>query len=101
MKKFSIMLLGVLALAAFQACDEAPAVPPMQSNPQEPIMTAGDITAQVQGVLSTPSTVIDLQQYVDNSLIDVVEQQSAGRRPGEILYGVVAFCRFQRPGGDT
>lgn len=81
MKKFSIMLLGALTLAAFSACDEAPAVPPMQSNPQEPVLTTGDIAAQVQGVLSTPATVIDLQQYVDNSLINVVEQQSVKNLP--------------------
>ena len=71
MKKFSIMLLSALALASFTACDEAPAEPPMQSNPQEPVLAVGDITTTPSAILST-TEVISLQNYVDDPLIPVL-----------------------------
>lgn len=71
MKKFSIMLLSALALASFTACDEAPAEPPMQSNPEEPVLAVGDITTTPSAILST-TEVISLQNYVDDPLIPVL-----------------------------
>lgn len=54
MKKFSILLLSAFAMAV-TSCDEAPEVPPMQSNPQEPILEAGDITGHAVGALASTS----------------------------------------------
>lgn len=59
MKKFSILLLTAFALAA-ASCDESPEVPPMQSNPQEPILAAGDIAGTDAGVLAQ-SGVLNLE----------------------------------------
>lgn len=55
MKKFSILLAGALAMAAV-SCDEAPEMPPMQANPQQPILESGDIAGQVEGVLVSTET---------------------------------------------
>lgn len=56
MNKFSILLAGVLALTAVSCDDEAPAVPPMQANPQQPILEAGDVEGAVAGVLASTET---------------------------------------------
>ncbi len=56
MKKFSIFLLGALAMAA-SSCEDAPEPAPMQSNPQEPVLAAGDIKGVVAGALASTSVV--------------------------------------------
>ena len=55
MKKFSIFLLGALAMAA-TSCEDAPEAPAMQSNPQEPILAQGDVQAAPAGVLAESGT---------------------------------------------
>lgn len=69
MKKFSILLLATFAMAV-TSCDEAPEVPPMQSNPQEPILAAGDISGEAYGVL-TESGVFNLETALGS--VDVVK----------------------------
>lgn len=88
MKKFSIMLLSAMALAGFTACDDAPAEPPMQSNPQEPVIAVGNITTTLTEFLQTPPQVIDLQNYVDNSLINVISRDAVANIPAgaEVKY---------------
>ena len=54
MKKLSIFLLGALAMGAV-SCDEAPATPPMQSNPQETILAEGDVAGEAAGALASGS----------------------------------------------
>lgn len=56
MKKFSIFLLGALAMAATSCEEESPEAAPMQSNPQEPVLTQGDIAAASAGVLAESGT---------------------------------------------
>lgn len=88
MKKFSIMLLSAMALAGFTACDDAPAEPPMQSNPQEPVLVAGDITSTASSFFQNPPQVIELQDYVDNSLIPALTLDNATNLPegAEVKY---------------
>lgn len=88
MKKFSIMLLSAMALAGFTACDDAPAEPPMQSNPEEPVFAVGNITTTLSSFLQNPPQVIDLQEYVDNSLINVVSHDAVKDLPAgaEVKY---------------
>ena len=82
------MLLSAMALAGFAACDDAPAVPPMQSNPQEPVLAVGDITSTKSQFLQNPPSVVDLQNYVDNELITVVTLDNTKNLPAgaEVKY---------------
>lgn len=73
MKKFNTILIGAIALA-FASCDEsAPSVPPIQSNPQGPILVDADVNGTASGIL-TAGQIINLQEYVDNPLLEVVTQ---------------------------
>lgn len=67
MKKLSIFLLGALGMLAATSCEEKidPAIP--QSNPQEPILTTGDVTSATDGVLAS-SAVLKLEDYRDNTV---------------------------------
>ena len=62
MKKLSIFLLGALGMMAATSCEEKidPAVP--QSNPQEPILTTGDVVSEATGAL-TSTAVLNLEDY--------------------------------------
>lgn len=62
MKKLSIFLLGALGMMAATSCEEKidPAIP--QANPQEPILTTGDVVSQADGAL-TAATVLNLEDY--------------------------------------
>lgn len=62
MKKLSIFLLGALGMMAATSCEEKidPAIP--QSNPQEPILTTGDVVSQKAGVLAS-TAVLNLEDY--------------------------------------
>lgn len=62
MKKLSIFLLGALGMLAATSCEEKidPAIP--QTNPQEPIMTTGDVVSQTAGALAS-SAVLKLEDY--------------------------------------
>ena len=63
MKKLSIFLLGALGMIA-AACDEAPEVAKPQVNPQEPLVTTGDVVTQPAGALLTPEgSELKLQDY--------------------------------------
>ncbi|MDE6282756.1 MAG: hypothetical protein K2L97_02070 [Muribaculaceae bacterium] len=61
MKKFSIFLLGALGMLAATSCAEKidPALP--QANPQEPILTTGDVVSEKAGVLA--SGTLTLEDY--------------------------------------
>lgn len=61
MKKFSILLMGALALG-FAACDDAPVEPPVQSNPQPPMYEDSQVSSSKAGVLAQ-STAFDLNDY--------------------------------------
>lgn len=62
MKKLSIFLLGALGMMAATSCEEKidPAIP--QSNPQEPILTTGDVVSEATGAL-TSAAVLNLEDY--------------------------------------
>ncbi|MDE5840774.1 MAG: hypothetical protein K2H49_07620 [Muribaculaceae bacterium] len=65
MKKINIMLFGALAMFAV-ACesDLEPAIP--QENPQEPLMTSGDVVSVAEGPIkdaATPDYVLKLDDY--------------------------------------
>ncbi len=62
MKKLSIFLLGALGMLAATSCEEKidPAIP--QTNPQEPIMTTGDVVSATDGVLAS-AAVLNLEDY--------------------------------------
>lgn len=62
MKKFSIFLLGALGMLAATSCEEKidPATP--QANPQEPILTSGDVVSEKAGVLAS-TAVLNLEGY--------------------------------------
>lgn len=58
-------MLGALAMA-FAACDEpAPTVPPVQQNPQGPILENATLSGQAQGAFANNGTV-NLEDYVNN-----------------------------------
>lgn len=82
------MLLGAMALASFTACDDAPAEPPMQSNPEEPVLAAGNIVTTESSFLQNPPAVVNLQDYVDNSLITVINRSKVENLPAgaEVKY---------------
>ena len=89
MKKISILLLSAMALGAFTACDDAPAEPPMQSNPQEPVLTVGDITSTPSLFLTNPPAVVNLADYAaDNGLIPVLTRDEVKNLPAgaEVKY---------------
>lgn len=73
MKKFNILLMGFAALA-FAACDEsAPSVPPMQSNPQGPVLVDADVNGAPAGIL-TAGQVVSLESYADTPMLEVFQQ---------------------------
>lgn len=63
MNKFSILLLGALAMG-FTACDDAPAEAPVQSNPQPPMYEDSQVSCAKAGVLAS-TEVLDLNSYKD------------------------------------
>lgn len=73
MKKFSIFLLGALGMLAATSCEEKidPATP--QANPQEPILTSGDVVSEKAGVLAS-TAVLKLEDYrAEGSMIPVMK----------------------------
>lgn len=66
MKKLSIFLLGALGMMAATSCEEKidPATP--QANPQEPVLTEGDVVSHPAGVLASDA-VLALESYRDNT----------------------------------
>lgn len=79
MNKLSILLLGALGLMA-ASCDDAPEAPKPQENPQEPILTAGDITSATDGALSS-AEVLSLEDYRTASGIPVMKLTEAKSLP--------------------
>lgn len=70
MKKFSIYLLGALAMA-FTACEDAPETPPMQANPQEPVLEGTNVKVEASGVLADAGQTIALENYKGEEAIQV------------------------------
>ena len=73
MKKLSIFLLGALGMLAATSCEEKidPAIP--QANPQEPVITTGDVVSEATGVLAS-SAVLNLEDYrAEGSVIPVMK----------------------------
>lgn len=60
MKKFSFFLMGALAMA-FAACEDAPETPPMQQNPQEPVLEGSNVVVTAAGALADPATAVNLE----------------------------------------
>ena len=74
MKKFNILLMGALALA-FAACDETtPTVPPIQSNPQGPVLETSNVYGEVEGPIA--QGVLNLENYRENPLIELYKLDS-------------------------
>ncbi len=85
MKKFSIFLTGVLALAAFTACDEAPEAAAPQKNPQPAIFKNADVSATLAAPLAEASVAgaqpLKLQDYREAGIITLMENISATNIP--------------------
>lgn len=65
--------MGAMALA-FAACDEsAPSVPPIQSNPQGPVLVDADVNGAPAGIL-TAGQVVNLQDHEDGTSLEVFSQ---------------------------
>lgn len=66
MKKLSIFLLGALGMMAATSCEEKidPATP--QTNPQEPVVTEGDVVSTPAGALAS-TEVLTLESYRNNA----------------------------------
>lgn len=64
MNKLSIFLLGAIALG-FTACDDAPGIAPVQTNPQPPMYEDSQISCALDGAFASgdAASVIDLDQY--------------------------------------
>lgn len=93
MKKISILMLGALGLmAASCAEDITPAIP--QSNPQEPILEAGDIATAVAGPLANTSSVLNLQSYnTPGATIEVMRVGETKDLPaGAVVTANVQLC---------
>lgn len=77
MKKLSILLSGVLALAAFSACDDAPEAAKPQKNPQPALFTNTDVAATFAGPLTEASAPgaepLKLQNYRESGVITLME----------------------------
>lgn len=77
MKKLSILLSGVLALAAFSACDDAPEAAKPQKNPQPALFTNADVAATFAGPLTEASAPgaepLKLQNYRESGVITLME----------------------------
>lgn len=80
MKKLSILLSGVLALAAFTACDDAPEAPAPQKNPQPALFTNADVAATFAGPLAEASAPgadpLNLQNYREAGVITLMDNIS-------------------------
>lgn len=64
-------MLGVLGMFA-ASCDDAPEAAKPQENPQGPILTDGDITSAIDGVLAA-TNVVNLENYRQASAIPVIK----------------------------
>jgi len=73
MKKFSIYLLGALAMA-FSACEDAPETPPMQANPQEPVLEGTNVNVAPTGLLSDNTQTIALESYRNSELVEILAE---------------------------
>lgn len=80
MKKFNILMAGAIALFA-TSCEKDldPALP--QENPQEPVLTTGDITTVAGGVLAEGQTVINLEAYRGAGEIPVLNLPETNNLP--------------------
>ena len=88
MKKFSIFLLGALAMAA-SSCEDAPEPAPMQSNPQEPVLAAGDIKGEVAGALASTSVLaLEDSKGKDIEMFRFTETK-------DVPAGGEVFCKMQ------
>lgn len=71
MKKFSIFLLGMLGMLATSCVDEIEPAKP-QTNPQEPILEAGNIVSTPAGALASQS-VLTLENYSgDDASVEIM-----------------------------
>lgn len=72
MKKLSIFLLGALGMLAATSCEEKidPSTP--QHNPQEPILTTGDVVSAKDGVLAS-TAVLKLEDYRNATGVPVMK----------------------------
>lgn len=82
MKKFSIYLLGALAMA-FTACDDAPESAPLQANPQEPVLEGANVAVENAGILPGPDQTLTLEDYRDQSEIQVFKVLNVTDLPKE------------------
>ena len=73
MKKFSIYLLGALAMA-FTACEDAPDTPPMQANPQEPVLEGTNVKVEAAGVLANAGETVTLENYSGEEAVQVLTE---------------------------
>lgn len=68
MKKFSIFMFAALAMGGvFTSCEDAPAVAPMQENPQGPVLTVDSLKVQAAPILT--SGTLELDKYVETPLV--------------------------------
>lgn len=74
MKKYSILMIPALAFIGLTSCEDAPAVAPIQENPQGPVISTSDFTIAPESVLSTT---IDLDKYVDATEIALFNVSSS------------------------
>lgn len=79
MKKLSILFSGVLALAAFTACDDAPEAAKPQKNPQPVLFTNADVTATPAAPLQ--ATEIKLDDYTEAGVIEIMSDVNAANIP--------------------
>lgn len=71
--------MGALAMSMV-ACDEpAPSVPPVQSNPQGPVLEASGVNGAVEGPIKQGS--LNLESYRENPLIEVYKLDSISNLP--------------------
>lgn len=90
MKKFNILYMGAMALG-FVACDEpAPSVPPVQQNPQGPVMETTSLSGTAAGAFANEG-VLNLQSYQANPDIPVLTLGTVADLPE----GGQAFTRLE------
>lgn len=71
--------MGALAMGMV-ACDEpAPTVPPVQSNPQGPVLETSDVYGTVEGPIAQGS--IDLENFRENPIVEVYKLDSIKNVP--------------------
>lgn len=85
-------MIAALAMGAFTSCEDAPAVAPMQENPQGPVISTSEFSIAPEATLSSA---IDLDKYVSASELALFSVASSELPEGMAVKGVMQVSDTQ------